>query len=314
MPKVQIIDSSIKLDSFCETKVTTMGYVTELVTMQKKCCGPPIRKFNGDYYIDLRTGELLEYDHIENRSQDLKGIRRTLSKIRALINTNVTEPKNCRWVTLTYAENMTDTKRLYYDFKKFWQRFCYWCEKNSISRPEYISVQEPQGRGAWHVHAFFIWHERAPFIPNDVMSKLWGHGFTKTQALKDVDNIGAYFSAYLADMPLDEVSELPVSEQIQSYSASGTIDSKIFVDEQGLQKEKKFVKGGRLFLYPAKMNIIRSSAGIKEPIIERMAYFEAKKKVSSAKLTFSRSFSVVDDSDDVVNIICHEYYNSKCKD
>ena len=79
-----------------------MGNVTEITTCEKQSTGSPCKKLNKDYYMDLRTGEVLEYDHSENRGDNLHGIRQTLSRIRALINTNVTEPLNCRWVTLTY--------------------------------------------------------------------------------------------------------------------------------------------------------------------------------------------------------------------
>ena len=48
---------------------------------------------------------------------------------------------------LTYAENMTDTRQLYEDYFRFWKRFTYWCKKNGHTKPEYITVQEPQGRG-----------------------------------------------------------------------------------------------------------------------------------------------------------------------
>lgn len=293
------------------TKVVTMGNVIELVSMEKWPLGSPCRKVDKDHYCDIRTGEVFEYEHIENRAGSLESIRQTLSKIRALINTNVIDPKKCRWITLTYAENMTDTKRLYTDYAKFWKRFCYWCNGQGIEKPEYITVQEPQGRGAWHVHAFFIWSSIAPFIPNDLIASLWRQGFTKTKALQDVDNIGAYFSAYLGDMPLDEVEKLSQKEQLCSISATGQIEEKEFSDEDGLKKVKKFVKGGRLFMYPPGMNIVRKTKGIKEPIVERMTYLDAKKKVSAVTETFSQAYEILNDSGRVVNVISKAYYNCK---
>lgn len=313
LAKIRCIDDGVYLSDISETRVTTMGYITEVVAMQKHCSGPPILRIDKDHYVDLRTGEYCEYEHIKSRAESTDSIRRTLARIRALINTNVTIPENCRWVTLTYAENMTDTKRLYNDFKKFWQKFLRWCRKSGYEKPEYIAVEEPQGRGAWHIHAFFIWNGKAPFISNDeVMGKLWGHGFTKTKAIDNCDNIGAYFSAYLGDMPLDEVQQLSSSEQ--ACALTGTrIEEKEFVDEQGNIKKKKFVKGGRLFLYPPKMNIIRCSSGIKQPTVERMTLSDAKKKVRSAKQTFSRAYEIVADDGASINIVCKSYYNSKLK-
>lgn len=293
-------------DNNSPCKVTTMGNILEVVTMQKPVSPPPIRKIDADHYVDLRTGEVFDYERGDTRADSLQGIRRTLAHIRNLVNTNVTEPENVRWVTLTYAENMTDTKRLYRDYEKFWKKFLYWCKRNGISKPEYINVIEPQGRGAWHCHAFFIWDEKAPYIPNnDVLQPMWGHGFTKIKALTDVDNVGAYFSAYLADMPLDEYEKLSCARlDVQSVE-------KEFTNDDGLTKTKKFVKGGRLVLYPAKMNIVRKSSGIKVAVPESMTYDEARKKVSSAKLTYSRSYEVVGDDDVAVNIVTKAYYNRK---
>lgn len=309
--KFRELEKAPEYDRFAESRVVTMGHITEVTTMKKKALGLPIQKLDNDHYLDLRTGEVFEYDHGNTRADSTEGIRRTLAYIRALINTNVTEAERCRWVTLTYAENMTDVKRLYEDFRRFWLRFCYWCKNNGFEKPEYITVQEPQGRGAWHIHAFFIWPDKAPFIDNNsVMEVLWGHGFTSTKALNDVDNVGAYFSAYLGDMPLDDIAKLP-PEQVAEVMEGCEVVVKEFPDEQERVKEKRFVKGARLKLYPAKMNIVRKTKGIMPPTVERMTYEEAQKKVSSAKLTFSRSYEVLDDACDVCNTLTKSYYNSK---
>lgn len=324
-------DGAVLITSFSDyspAKVTTMGNITELMVMQKSCSGAPTRKIDKDHYCDLRTGELFEYDHIENRAGSIDSMRRTLARIRALVNTNVTVPENCRWITLTYAENMMDTERLMRDYEQFWKRFCRYCKKMGYGKPEYIVVIEPQGRGAWHVHAFFIWNEKAPFIPNDAdtlkrmkhvpigtktMAEMWGQGITKTKPCDNCDNIGAYFSAYLGDIPLEDVQALSSTEQVGCLSGNSVVE-KEFVDEQGNIKKKKFVKGGRLFLYPAGMNIVRSTKGVKQPEVENMPLDEARKKVRSAKQTFSRAYEIVSDDGSVVNTIYKSYYNSKRKE
>lgn len=311
-PKIRKLEIAPVYDKYASTKVMTMGHITEVTTFHKKPLGPPTRRINKDLYEDTRTGEVYEYNHIESRAESSDSIRRTLSHIRSLVNTNVTDAANCRWVTLTYGNNMTDTTQLYNDFFRFWKRFCYWCKKNGYAKPEYITVQEPQGRGAWHVHAFFIWPGKAPFVPNDVMASLWGHGFTKVKAIQDCDNIGAYFSAYLGDMPLDEVEKLPAADRANALAA-GDVSVKSFTDENEFIKDKKFVKGGRLGLYPPGMNIVRKTKGIKLPIIEQMGYEEAQKKVSSDKLTFSRTYEVLDDGGEVCNTLTKSYYNSRRK-
>ena len=311
-------------------KVTTMGNIIELQMMQKKNFGCSILNIDKDHYIDLKTGELKEKKHIENRGESAVSMRATLKRIRELVNTNVTDPSKCLWCTFTYAQEdktpMTDLKRLYGDYKRFWTRFKRYCDKMGYPEPDYLAVAEPQGNTSWHLHTFFVWNEKAPFIPNDAdtlkrmkfvpdgtktMADLWEQGFTSTKSLNDCDNIGAYFSAYLGDMPLDEVEALPESERHKAVSCASTIELKKFVDERGTVKEKKFLKGGRLYLYPPGMNIVRKSKGIKDPEVEMMTQKNAQKKVSAATETFSCEFEILDDDGVVINAISKRYYNTK---
>ena len=309
---VRILSTTPEFDEmFARSKVTEMGPVTEVMTFDRKPNGPQCYRLSANTYCDMKTGEIRECKHSESRADNLSSVRRTLARVRALINTNVTIPENCRWVTLTYRENMTDRVRLYKDYKKFWQSFCRWCVGEGYGRPEYISVAEPQGRGAWHIHAFFIWSGPAPFIPNNgVLEHLWSHGFTKVKAIRaSWDNPGAYFTAYLADIPANEVDKLP--EDIKGRLKEIEIEME---DDSGIKLKKKFIKGGRLCMYPPGFNILRHSRGIKEPEIEWMSIREAKEKVSSAKLTFSRSFEIVDDDGGRIRCtLSKEYYNSRRK-
>lgn len=311
--KVRALDKAPELKGTSPAKVTSMGNVTLITSFEKGLRPPQIKKLSKDEFLVLDTGEVKEFKHAETRAENMGGIRRTLALIRALINTNVTVPANCRWVTLTYAENMTDTGQLYRDYEAFWKRFCRWCKKEGHGKPEYLAVIEPQGRGAWHVHAFFIWEAEAPYIPNnDVLEKLWGHGFTSCKRVNDCDNIGAYFSAYLADMPLDELEKLPEDQRTLALQTC-EVQEKEFLDGQEQRQKKKFVKGARLILYPAGMNIVRRSKGIRDPEVEWMTLERAKEKVSSHKLTFSEAYEVVDDDCQSCNTLCKEYYNSKRK-
>lgn len=120
------------------------------------------------------------------------------------------------------------------------------------------------------------------------MRQLWQQGFTKTKAMQDCDNVGAYFSAYLGDMPLDEVQALPPEEMKKSLAGSVTIEEKQFTDDEGLTKDKKFVKGGRLYLYPPGMNIVRKTKGIRLPEVEYMSRSEAEKRSARQSKPFPR--------------------------
>lgn len=308
---LQEILSQKVLGPSCPTKVTRMGHITEVLNMCTKSDGTVCIKLNRDEYLDTRTGEVCLYKHTENRSQGLESIRQTLERIRGLVNSNIFDCRRVRWATLTYKENMTDTKQLYHDYEDFWKRFKYWNKVNGYSKPEYITVVEPQGRGAWHIHAFFIWSDVAPFIPNnDVLCPLWGHGFTSIKAFSDSNsNPGAYFSAYLADMPLDKFDQMSDEDKAKALSTGCTIQEKL-IEEDGEQVSKKFVKGARLHFYPPGMNIVRSSRGVHRPVSEYMTRWEAEKKVSAGTETFSRSYHLLDEeSGKSINYLSKTYYN-----
>lgn len=217
-----------------------------------------------------------------------------------LINANTDRPERCRFATLTYRENMTDTERLYGDFSKFMKRFRYHCESEGYGRPEYITVAEPQARGAWHMHIILIFPKRAPFIPNDTLSALWGHGFTHIRALDSVDNVGAYLTAYLGDI------ELPEGDIEYNQLAETAFN---VVERQVDGKPKKFIKGGRLHLYPTGMNIYRCSRGVKRPTVSKMTYAQAMRLTETMTRTYERTTTISDPESGYENTIYTQYYN-----
>ena len=307
--KIDKLPSTPRYSDSAPAKLVTAGPVQELTIMNYRPKGAHIRRLDEDYYVNLNTGEQLMYNHGETRADNLGSVRRSLATIRQYINENVTA-ENSRWVTLTYAENMTDTKRLYEDFHAFWKRFKYWNAKQGYDKPEYISVVEPQARGAWHCHCFFIWPGKAPYIDNNgVLEQLWPHGYTKTKALNNVDNIGAYFSAYLADMPLSDLDKLPEDKRLQLLAAGGGLQRKDLQAPDGSTEQKSFVKGARLVLYPPGMQLVRHSRGIRPPTVERLDYLEAKEKTSGATEVFSRSWSLLLDGDGVPLHLTKKQYN-----
>lgn len=291
-------------------KLKTMGNVFEIIYTDKINTKISIRKLNNDEYLNLNTGEILKCNHIQNRSDNLAQVAQSLKRLRDLINTNVVDTKKCRWITLTYAENMTDTKRLYVEFKNFIKRLRYSLKKHHF---EYIVAMEPQARGAWHAHLILIFDNEAPYIPNSLMAKIWSFGYTKTKKLTDIDNVGAYLTAYLGDLELskENLSYLGLKENQCNIKQVDEIDG------VKLRTSKKIIKGGRLKLYPPKFNLYRCSRGIKEPIIDHMFYDEAKEKIGDLAPTFISSRELVDldfvydDGKPFRKCIAYEFYNSK---
>lgn len=294
---------NIKISENSNVRVYRCGNVLEVKWLQKINTKPTVRKINNDLYMKVRTGEVFEYqrkDFEGNRTDNIKNVKRSLSELRRIINYNVVDVSKARWLTLTYKENMKDTKKLYSDVDKFIKRLRYYYKDYKI---EYINVVEPQGRGAWHCHLMLLFDKIAPFIKNDELSKLWGFGFVSVKALDDdVDNIGAYLSAYLSDMSLDDAKALGM---IKKDVTSDNLAGDGVKDVNG----KKYLKGLRMRLYPTKLNIYRTSRGIKKPSVTAITEGECAKLRGSAKLTYESTVAISDG--EFQNTINTRYFNLK---
>lgn len=315
MAQAQQNTFDVVIDKDAEVKLTYMGNVTELLYMSKKNTKATIKMLpGGNQYIELSSGEVKDVCHHVTRATQYKSLARTFRNLRHLINSNITNVKNVRWITLTYAENMTDKERLYKDFEKFNKRFQYWIKNNTpYEKAEYITVVEPQGRGAWHMHCIYIFDYIAPYIDNDtVLFPMWSHGWTKCQKLKDVDNVGAYLTAYLGDIPLSECSAATydyLNKHIYQDGSMRVGGVKEIIDDKG--NKKQYIKGGRLELYPANLNLYRCSRGIVKPTEELMTYKKALKKVRNQQKTFEKVTRLSDKSTDFESTIVKKHYNKK---
>lgn len=286
--------------------VKRCGNITEL-RYQQCNTGGSIQKWDKDNYIDLKTGEFKEFKHSDLRVSHLENISRSLRNLRDLINANVTNPANCQWVTLTYRENMTDTKRLYDDFHNFNKRYQNYLKNNNLTRCEYIACVEPQQRGAYHFHVIFIFPEKAPFVENDKLAKIWGQGFVKITSLKNVDNVGIYLCAYLADLEAPEDIDIKMFKENNKFKI-------VTADGEGGKKCKKaIIKGARLYFYPTGFNIYRHSRGIKKPEIYETTEAEAMKELGGTVLTYEKTIQLSDDGK-IINQINYRHYNALKKE
>jgi hypothetical protein len=304
--KVEQMENDIAPSPNCTVRVKRMGNITEIRYMTKK---PEIqiRKFDSDSFLNLLTGEILPIKHAESRADNKISVKQSLRNLRDLLNTNIINTKNCRWLTLTYRENMKDTKRLCDDTRKFHMRMRYYLKQNCFPRYEYIECAEPQARGAWHMHVvmIFVEVEQVPFIPNDTIEKIWSYGFTKIRKLTSVDNVGCYLTAYLSDMEL--------SDAMQKGSVKGDLKATTVTDEHGGKSKKAIVKGARLSLYPTGFRLFRTSRRIKRPEVIECTEAEAMKEIGDAPLTFERTIKVMDDNGQGFNIINYRQFNKARK-
>ena len=296
------------IDGSCPVKYIEMGNVIEVQYMSHANSRQTVRMLPDNKYTLIETGEVFECQKHESRIEHKNSLYRTFANMRALINTNVTDVKNVRFLTLTYKENMTDPKRLYRDFDTFRKRLHRYCKKQGFPGFEYISASEPQARGAWHMHIIVIFDSAAPFIPNAELARIWGHGFVKVTKIDDVDNIGAYLTAYLSDMELSECDDITARH--------GKVKDIIVSDDSGNMQKKRYVKGARLSLYPINFNIVRHSQGIRQPEPEIIPKSIADERTAGLALTFERTFKLIDSDSDFEIIINKRFFNKlrKLKD
>lgn len=137
---------------------------------------------SGGYRDHSNTDEEIKQKHYANTNQKRR------DTIRRLACCNF-DNKYDKFLTLTFAENMTDVKLCNVLFKAFIRKL-----RNSY-KPDlkYLAVIEFQKRGAVHYHVLL----NIPYILQNELQNLWGNGFVYINAIEHVDNIGAYIVKYM---------------------------------------------------------------------------------------------------------------------
>lgn len=288
--------------------ITTMGRNFEIQFTARANHEQTIQKLSKTQYLVLETGEIKDFNQSENRGENLNSLRKTMKKIRYLVNNNFHGENNELWSTLTYEKNMTDEKRLSLDFNKFLKRLKYYLEKKypQKNQLEYLKVIEPQERGAWHIHMLFkLPNKNRIFIPKKDLEKLWGKGFVDIKSIYCSSNIGSYLSAYLTNVP-NILSE----EEYEEYQKALNYGDEDVI--QWYKKNKLYSKGERLYWYPPGINIFSKSKGIKYPERKVMTYKKARTKycLKDTNLTFRKSLKIKDNEKGFENTLVTESYNT----
>jgi hypothetical protein len=166
-------------------RVIVSGEMMEFYEYEK-----PIMK---DYKDDRKTGRktqgaTTEETKAENR---LKTLRRDRTAVRRFINANISAwGEYPKFITLTFAENVTDLRSANYEWKKVRQRLEYEVGK----KLEYLAVPEFQKRGAVHYHVILF---NMPYVPHTLLVEIWGKGQIWINAIEHVTNVGAYVTSYM---------------------------------------------------------------------------------------------------------------------
>lgn len=151
----------------------------------------------------VQTGQLVEYYRFQNpvwkgvashfgkhygsdgvpKPRTPESIMRTRKNIRRLINSNGTMDK---FLTLTFAESITDVKSANYEFKIFRQRLEYFLGKKF----KYLGVIEFQQNGRVHYHLMMD----IPYIPWQKLTEIWGQGRIKIERIRKPNRAGIYMA------------------------------------------------------------------------------------------------------------------------
>lgn len=166
-------------------RVICSGNVLEIYDYEKSV-GKGFQAFRKGRANALYTSDEVKAD---NRGKIAQRARQT---VRRYANAN---PQLNKFLTLTFAENITDLDYARYEFDKFIKRV-----KTRYATFQYIVVVEFQKRGSVHFHLLC----NLPYIKVNKFASVWKHGFIKINKLDNVDNVGAYITKYMTKDNIDE--------------------------------------------------------------------------------------------------------------
>lgn len=273
---------SVRISDNAPLKVTIAGSVID-VMQQERPTRPPEIVWSDDRteYTIVATGEVRKAKQRQTRTDDKTAIdemRKSMRRMRQLINANWSGDRNELMITLTYAECMTDAKRLKKDMEKWLKK-----TKRRLGEIKYLYVVEPQARGAWHAHCLIKQlSAHSTYWPAEDVAGCWGHGFVKVQKISGVDNVGAYLSAYMTNAPDTEDGD----------TLTGNSDSVTGAES------KAVIKGKRAAMYPRGMHLYRASKNLAEPITKKMRPTSAEYQalVAGAEQRYARTIELWDDA------------------
>lgn len=216
-------------------KAIVSGHVIEIYQYEKPVYSDyelnKIRQHEG------RRQEASEDNKQKNREKCSNRAART---VRRLVNSNIAI--NSKFLTLTFADHVTDLKKANYEFKKFKQRFEYYLGV----RIKYLCVPEFTKKGRIHYHVVLF---NLPFVKNKTLQSIWSNGFIKINKIDNCDNVGAYVSKYITkdneqmieeksyftsrnlEKPLEIVNEKEIEILADSLSPTDVVYLNSFVND-----------------------------------------------------------------------------------
>ena len=144
------------------------------------------KRISNTQYIDTESGEIKSYSNNVEKYKSKELLQNNMRKLKELILLNFDENTNAVLITLTLDENSAtqDLKEIKEYLKSFFKKLKYRFRNNYELC--YIYKCEIQGNENWHVHILLKdYNNKKIFFDNSLIYKLWGHGFTYTELVKD---------------------------------------------------------------------------------------------------------------------------------
>ncbi len=137
---------------------------------------------------------------LKKKEVRMDNVYRAKREVRRLINANVArhprENYRDKFMSLTFAENVTDIQQANRYFHNFIKKLRY-----RFGTFEYVGVPQIQweryekyGVKVWHYHLAVF---GLPFIPQKELVEMWGHGTVSIEAMEHYDNPGSYMARYM---------------------------------------------------------------------------------------------------------------------
>lgn len=195
-------------------KVVLSGHIVEVYEYEREPYVPGKKETDAltEY---LLTGDASVIEREEDRRALLKKLltkeeytrhngRAARANFRRLVLANFTG--NTNFITLTFAENLTDVKEANKHFDRFMKRL----RRKYGPDFKFTVVVEFQERGAVHYHMLadlgLTWstEEECKEMERWFAKELWTHGFVDLKDVQHVTNLGAYMSKYMTKRLDDE--------------------------------------------------------------------------------------------------------------
>ena len=167
--------------------------------------------------------------------------------------------------------------------------------KNKGNDVKYFIALEFGANNGIHIHCILFWQYEIQEYMYDIIRTIWKHGSVCIRSLKDnadICNLGAYLTAYLRDMPIEEYQEAFPYRGIPPKLIKSIYTS----DSDG--ELKQYIKNARMKLYRSGFKLFRHSIGMEKAVKEYGNYESAMKEIAAEKkkCIHKNTINVTDDN------------------